>query len=94
MRQLITRVAALTDPLVDLRSHPETRALLEQPSPLLDRPYKQREDLLDAVTCAWTARLWLQRGVEACQVLGGPEGEQGRWSTLIAPCRPDQRGEV
>lgn len=88
---LIARVAGLTDPPVDLRSHEGTRKLLEEPSPLSDRAYKQREDLLDAVICAWTARLWLVHGTRACQVLGAADAD-GRWSTLIAPCKPHQRG--
>lgn len=89
--ELIRRVAALADPSVRLGSHETTRTLPDEPSPVGDRAYKQREDLLDAVICAWTARLWLARGFDACQVLGGAD-EEGRWSTLVAPCKPHQRG--
>lgn len=91
--ELIRRLAAIDDPPIDLRSHAETARLLDEPSPLADRAYKQREDLLDAAICVWTARLWLQRGTAACQVLGGPDA-QGRWSTLVAPCKPHQRASA
>lgn len=87
---LIARVAALSEPPVDMRSHPVSRILLDEPSPLADRAYKQREDLLDALVAAWTARLWLTRGADSCQILGGPDAS-GVWSTLIAPCKPHQR---
>lgn len=70
--ELIRRVARLTasDPPLDLRSHLETARLLDEPSPLPDREYKHREDLLDAALCAWTAALWWRWGTDRCQVLG------------------------
>jgi predicted RNase H-like nuclease len=69
---LVNGVAALAaaDPPLDLRSHDVTRKLLEEPSPLDNRGYKHREDLLDAALCAWTASLWYRHGFGACQVLG------------------------
>jgi predicted RNase H-like nuclease len=80
------------DPPIDLRSHPATETLVAEPSPLDDRPYKHREDLLDAVLCAWTGLLWLRHGVDRCQVLGLGEGNPGRpEATIIAPARPEQR---
>lgn len=48
--ELIRRVATLghADPPLDVRSHEATRRLLEEPSPVDNRAYKHREDLLDA----------------------------------------------
>ena len=106
--ELIRRVAGLAaaDPPIRLASHERTRRLVEEPSPLEDVPYKQREDLLDAVLCVWTAALWHRHGTRRCQVLGGPEpvggGEPvgaaghatsavGALATMIAPARPEQR---
>ncbi|WP_166870834.1 DUF429 domain-containing protein [Salinibacterium sp. ZJ450] len=93
--ELLRRMSRLTDeqPPLDLRSHPTTAELLNEPSPLLDIPYKHREDLLDAALCAWTAAMWAQFGTERCQVLGLhdlPDG-QGRIPVIIAPARPEQR---
>lgn len=68
-----------------LRSHPVTALLLDEASPLEDRAYKHREDLIDAAICAWTGLLWL--GGQRCQVLGDP----GNAATIIAPARPEQR---
>lgn len=88
----MTRLAA-ADPPLDLRSHPVTAALVDERSPLADRPYKHREDLLDAALCAWTAALWAHHGLERCQVLGlgaAPDAD-GRPSTIVAPARPEQR---
>jgi predicted RNase H-like nuclease len=84
---LIARVDALrdADPPIDIRSHPVTAALVDQTSPLDDRTYKHREDLLDAVLCAWTGLLWLRHGITRCQVLGDPP------ATIIVPARPEQR---
>ena len=50
---LIARLGALrsTDPPLDLSSHQETRALLEQSSPYAEVAYKRREDLIDALIC-------------------------------------------
>ena len=66
------------DPPIDLRSHPVTAALLDEPTPLADRAAKHREDLLDAVLCAWTGLLWLHHGLDRCQVLGDAEGRRRR----------------
>ena len=88
----MTRLAT-ADPPLDLRSHPVTAALVDERSPLADRPYKHREDLLDAALCAWTAALWARHGLERCQVLGlgaAPDAD-GRPSTIVAPARPEQR---
>jgi predicted RNase H-like nuclease len=91
--ELLLRMATLVDadPPLDLNSHPETRDLLATKSPLEDRPYKHREDLLDAALCAWTASLWSRWGTERCQVLGGNLAEGTKVATIIAPARPEQR---
>lgn len=90
VRRLRDLVSA--DPPLDLRSHPVTRALLDEPSPQDDRAYKHREDLIDAVLCAWTAALWHHHGFARCQVLGDPAGSQGPApATIIAPARLEQR---
>ena len=94
--ELIGRVAELvgSDPPLDLRSHPETRKLVEIPSPTQTASYKQREDLLDACLCAWTAALWHRHGSERCQVLGAGDplrDDGGRLATIIAPARHGQR---
>lgn len=95
--ELIRRVGELrtADPPLNLRSHGETRALLDEPSPSTPKAYKRREDLLDAAICAWTASLWHRHGEERCQVLGGAEhdGDGGLLATMIAPARPEQRRE-
>jgi predicted RNase H-like nuclease len=93
---LIQRVAGLrhADPPCDLRSHLVTKQLLDEPSPLDHRAYKHREDLIDAVLCAWSASLWWHHGLDRCQLLGadhGPLIAAGRTATIIAPCRPEQR---
>ncbi len=67
------------------------RRLLDEPTPLADRPVKHREDLLDAVLCAWTGLLWWHHGLDRCQVLGGDETPP---ATVIAPCRPEQRRPI
>jgi len=91
--EIIARVAARCDPPIDLRSHPVTASLINSPTPLVDRAAKHREDLLDAVLCAWTGLLWWHHGLARCQVLGDPVGEVigGAPATVIAPCRPEQR---
>lgn len=93
--ELVRRVAGLAtaDPPMDLTSHPVTRALVAEPSPVKAAPYKLREDLLDAAICAWTAALWRRHGDRRCQVLGGAErdGAGGPIATMIAPARPEQR---
>ncbi len=94
--ELIGRVAGLVDfdPPLDLRSHPETRKLVESPSPAQAASYKQREDLLDACLCAWTAALWHRHGSVRCQLLGAEDplrDHGGRLATIIAPARDAQR---
>jgi predicted RNase H-like nuclease len=93
---LVKRLAELRNasPPVDLRSHPVTTQLLNEPSPLNDREYKHREDLIDACLAAWTAALWIQHGTDRCQVLGAHDArvnDRGRRATIIAPARPAQR---
>lgn len=92
---LIRRLVGLesVSPALDLLSHPTTADLATFASPFLDRPYKHREDLIDAVLSAWTAALWHQHGLDRCQVLGAgcAPDEQGRRPTIIAPARPEQR---
>lgn len=92
--ELVRRLMRLAtaDPPLDLHGHPETRKLLEQRSPLDDRSYKHREDLLDAVLAAWTGLLWVRKGFDRCQVLGPADYPAGRpVPTIIAPARPEQR---
>ena len=93
--ELVRRIERLrtADPPIDIRSHPETARLIDEPTPLADRAVKHREDLLDAVLCAWTGLLWLRHGLERCQVLGdGEEGTAGEPpATILAPARPEQR---
>ena len=92
--ELISRVAKLSaaKPPVNLESHPETRCLIKETSPMSDKDYKHREDLLDATLCAWTASLWFHKGKRRCQVLGydDPLSEILR-ATIIAPARKSQR---
>jgi predicted RNase H-like nuclease len=92
--ELIRRVAALASfrPRIDLRSHPETRRLLDEPSPTAAIAYKRREDLLDAAICAWTAAYWRAHGFMGCQVLGLDAGSDDEEApTIIAPARNEQR---
>lgn len=93
---LIQRVANLRNasPPLDLRSHPVTAQLLDERSPLDDRAYKHREDLIDACLAAWTAALWIQCGADRCQVLGEHDvlvDDRGQRATIVAPARPSQR---
>jgi predicted RNase H-like nuclease len=93
--ELIRRMVALdvaTPPLL-LTSHPLTEWLTAEPSPLLDGPYKHREDLLDAVLCAWTASIWHRHGDTRVQVLGRDDEPDaaGLLGTIIAPARNEQR---
>lgn len=92
---LIQRLLGLrsASPALDLLSHPVTAELAATSSPLLDRVYKHREDLIDAVLSAWTAALWHQHGLDRCQVLGAQSApdEEGRRPTIIAPARAEQR---
>lgn len=87
--ELLTRVIGLrhADPPIDVAAHPVTAALVAEPSPLTDRAYKHREDLIDAVLCAWTGLLWLRHGLTRCQILGAP----GDPATILAPARDSQR---
>jgi len=69
--ELIRRFAGLVSDIpIDLLSNPETKALVELPSPAVAARYKKREDLLDAAICAWTGALWHRFGDRRCQVLG------------------------
>jgi predicted RNase H-like nuclease len=91
---LTARLAGLADvdPPLLLASHPVSRRLLTEASPEVDAPYKHREDLIDALLCAWTAALWSRHGFARCQVLGGEApAEPGHAPTIIAPARPEQR---
>jgi len=105
---LIARLGRLdaADPPLLLRSHPVTRQLAEEPSPLADAAYKHREDLIDGLLCAWTAALWARHGFDRCQVLGLPAEPadaaaepagvpagpaNAQAATIIVPARPEQR---
>ena len=96
--ELLRRMRRLetANPPLRLGSHPVTAALLDEASPLLDVPYKHREDLLDAALAAWTAALWAQHGRDRCQVLGenADRDEGGRRPVIIGPARPEQRRPV
>ncbi len=89
---LVTRLVTLRSahPPIDLMSHPITRALVNELSPVDDRRYKHREDLIDAVVCAWTGLLWLAHGLKRCQVLGFSDPVTPT-ATIIAPARDEQR---
>jgi predicted RNase H-like nuclease len=91
---LISRLSQLdeADPPLLLHSHPVTRQLTEEPSPISDVAYKHREDLIDALLCAWTAALWARHGLERCQVLGlTAESADIPAATIVVPARPEQR---
>jgi len=89
--QRLGRLAGADPPLL-LQSHPVTTDLAGQPSPLSDPAYKHREDLIDALLCAWTASLWARHGLGRCQVLGLPAQPAGDpAATMIVPARPEQR---
>ncbi|MBD8703844.1 DUF429 domain-containing protein [Frigoribacterium sp. CFBP 13712] len=91
---LIARMSALDSatPPLSLASHTVSRLLVDEPSPLVDRAYKHREDLLDALLCAWTASIRV-RTPGRLQVLGSTTepDERGRRATLLAPARDSQR---
>jgi predicted RNase H-like nuclease len=89
--ELAARIDALrdADPPIDIRSHPVTDALRAEPTPLTGRSVKHREDVLDAVLCAWTGLLWLRHGLTRCQVLGDHDGDPP--ATILAPARDEQR---
>jgi predicted RNase H-like nuclease len=93
---LIARIAGLRNApsSLDLRADPLTAQLIDEPSPLADRAYKHREDLIDACLAAWTASLWVHRDMDRCQVLGASDllvDDADRRATIIAPARPAQR---
>jgi predicted RNase H-like nuclease len=92
--RLINRLERLAtaDPPLLLETHPVARDLIERPSPLDHAGYKHREDLIDALLCAWTAALWARHGMARCQVLGLPAARPA--ATIIAPARPEQRRSV
>jgi predicted RNase H-like nuclease len=96
--ELIRRLGQLAtaDPPLRLDSHPVTQQLVTEPSPLGDAAYKHREDLIDALLCAWTAALWVRHGLRRCQVLGLPDDAAAGTAaapaaTIIVPARPEQR---
>lgn len=94
--ELLQRMSRLSDadPALDLRSHPVTAMLLDEPSTLTDQLYKHREDLIDAALAAWTAALWHRHGLARCQILGANDDQtdaRGARATIIAPARPSQR---
>ena len=87
----MTRLAQ-ADPPLHLDSHPVTAQVAAEPSPQDDAAYKHREDLIDAVICAWTAAIWSRHGTDRCQVLGPSTNEaSGPTATVVAPARPEQR---
>jgi predicted RNase H-like nuclease len=92
---LISKIADLASHAVpvDLRSHPMTREVMDVRSPPQSAAYKQREDLLDAVICAWTAALW-HRQPDRFQILGNTHDAPSHRpiATIIAPARATQRG--
>jgi len=89
---LVQRLRGLdqVDPPMRVDTYPVTRQLVTERSPVADRDYKHREDLIDALLAAWTGLLWLRHGFAACQVLGGPRVD-GLAATIIAPARRRQR---
>ncbi|MBX7134161.1 MAG: DUF429 domain-containing protein [Fimbriimonadaceae bacterium] len=93
--ELISRIAGLAkaQPPIDLLSHEVTASLVLERSPTAEKAHKQREDLLDAAICAWTAALWDVRGFARCQVLGVDNEGEGSNATIIAPAKPEQRVE-
>lgn len=93
--ELIRRLDRMgsVDPPLDISSHTVSRILLDSPSPIDDVPYKHREDMLDALICAWTAAIWHQHGDARVQILGCDDtpDAQGRRATIVAPARDAQR---
>lgn len=92
--ELIVRLSGLAEadlPLL-LASHPVSHQLMTEPSPERDALYKHREDLIDALLCAWTAALWSRHGLTRCQVLGTDSpAPPGQAPTIIASARQEQR---
>ena len=68
--RLISRIARLAtaDPPLLLDSHPVTRRLADEPSPLADVAYKHREDLIDALLCMDRGTVVTPRARTLCQV--------------------------
>ena len=93
--ELVRRLATLrnADPPLDLASHDVTATLIQEPSPIDKDEYKHREDLIDAVLCAWTGRLWLAHGLDRCQVLG-VDDPVIPVATIIAAARSEQRRDA
>ena len=93
--ELIRRMAALAsaDPPLDMSSHAVGRQLIETPSPVEQISYKHREDVLDAMLCAWTASIWHRHGLARVQILGEDDepDADGRIATIVAPARREQR---
>jgi predicted RNase H-like nuclease len=95
--ELIRRVSALTTatPPLDIGSHATSAILINEPSPANSIAYKHREDLLDALLCAWTAAIWHVHGEARVQILGRFDAPDvaGHRPTIVAPARPEQRVE-
>lgn len=93
--ELIRRLSALASavPPLDISSHPIGRQLIETASPVGQIPYKHREDVLDAMLCAWTASIWHRHGLDRVQILGEDDepDADGRIATIVAPARREQR---
>jgi predicted RNase H-like nuclease len=97
--ELIRRLDRLksADPPLDLLSNSETERLLSDCSPFQNKQYKRREDLIDAVLCAWTAAFWWRHGDKRSQVLGvdlDNAASKEPLATIIAPARPEQRNPL
>lgn len=95
---LIARLAQLdtADPPLRLASHPVTRVLLDEPTPLAGPAHKHREDLIDGAICAWTASILVRHGESRVQLLGrgstvDAQDARGRPAVIVAPARPSQR---
>jgi predicted RNase H-like nuclease len=71
---------------IDLSSNKQTNELFDMSEALKKSDYKHKEDLLDAVICAWTGLLWLKFGTKRCQVLGSNDT-----ATIIGPMNGAQR---
>src|SRR5258708_27288633 len=85
------QISAAAPPLLP-SSHRRTQQLATEPSPADDTAYRHREDLIDAVVCAWTAALWSRHGPARCQGLGLPHPPaRPSAATIIAPDRPERR---
>jgi predicted RNase H-like nuclease len=93
--ELIERMRTLkdADAALDISSHPATSELITTDSPVTDRDYKHREDLIDTCLSAWAGQLWLRHGFNRCQVLGAtdPLTLNDHRATIIAPARNEQR---